>query len=174
MRVGSPSAAGSSGASWFSQRGKEHAVVRVGSPSAAGSSGASWFSQRGRGWWYVLALPARQGAAVRPIASPSVSQRDREQFSQRGREQRYVPLRLPARQGAVLPARQGTVVRVGSPSAAGSSGTSLILILLFGALFLIFFGLCFLMTSVSPTSGLLVPRCKSDSAGRFIRVECGI
>ena len=35
-------------------------------------------------------------------------------FSQRDREQRYVPLRLPARQGAV--------VRVGSPSAAGSSG----------------------------------------------------
>ena len=29
------------------------------------------------------------------------------------------------------------------------------------------------MTSVSPTSGLLVPRCESDSAGRFIRVECG-
>ena len=128
----------------------------------------------------MLALPARQGAAVRPIASPSatgssspstagssgtshcVSQRDREQFSQHGREQRYVPLRLPARQGAV--------VRVGSPSAAGSSGTLLILILLFGALFLIFFGLCFLMTSVSPTSGLLVPHCESDSAGRFIRV----
>ena len=99
--------------------------------SSGGSSGASWFSQRGRGWWYVLALPARQGAAVRPIASPSVSQRDREQFSQCGREQRYVPLRLPARQGAVLPARQGAVVHVGSPSAAGSSGMSLILILLF-------------------------------------------
>ena len=29
------------------------------------------------------------------------------------------------------------------------------------------------MTSVSPTSGLLVPRCESDSLGRFIRVECG-
>ena len=40
-------------------------------------------------------------------------------------------------------------------------------------LFLGFFGLCFLMTSVSPTSRLLVPRCESDSASRFIRVECG-
>ena len=30
------------------------------------------------------------------------------------------------------------------------------------------------MTSVSPTSGLLVPRCESDSAGRLIRVEYGV
>ena len=77
----------------------------------------------------------------------------------------------------VFPARQGAAVRpIASPSAAGSSGTCwfsqrgreqwCVLVLLL-------FGLCFLMTSVSPTSGLLVPRCESDSAGKFILVECG-
>ena len=79
-------------------------MVHVSFPSVAARSGI-----------YVLALPARQGAAVRPIASPSATGSSGAcWFSQRNREQRYVPLRLPA--------RQGTVVRVGSPSAAGSSG----------------------------------------------------
>ena len=50
--------------------------------------------------WYVLVLPARQGAAVHPIAT--------------GSSGIYM---------LVLPARQGAVVRVGSPSAAGGGGT---------------------------------------------------
>ena len=52
--------------------------------------------ERGREQWYVLVLPARQGAAVRPIASPSATGSSGAcWFSQRGREQWYV-LVLPA------------------------------------------------------------------------------
>ena len=116
----------------------------------------------------MLVLPARQGVVVR-VSFPSAtgSSGTSHCVSQCDREQWYM---------LVLPAWQGAVVRVGSPSAAGSSGACwfsqrgreqwCVLVLLL-------FGLCFLMTSVSPTSGLLVPRCESDSAGRFIQVECG-
>ena len=48
---------------------RQGAVVRVGSPSATGSSGACWFSLRDREQWCVLVLPARQGAVVR-VGSP--------------------------------------------------------------------------------------------------------
>ena len=79
----------------------------------------------------------------------------------------------------VLPARQGAAVYT-SLTLHYSFLSVLIRIVLglldFGwvlCLRCFFLGLCFLMTSVSSTSGLLVPRCESDSLGRFIRVECG-
>ena len=48
---------------------RQGAVVRLGSPSATGSSGACWFSLHDREQWCVLVLPARQGAVVR-VGSP--------------------------------------------------------------------------------------------------------
>ena len=41
--------------------GRQGAAVRpIASPSATGSSGTCWFSQRGREQWCVLVLPAEQ------------------------------------------------------------------------------------------------------------------
>ena len=81
----------------------------------------------------MLVLPAQQGAAVRPIASPSAAGSSGAcWFSQRGREQWCV---------LVLPARQGAVVRVGSPCATGSSGIYVIDYCLLSVLIRIVLGL---------------------------------